>query len=79
MTAHQGGRARTPRPSARPDRPSNVDTLCILVDLTLFLTAVMVLLAVIIAPSPGLLDGRHLLGVAAVALLAARTTRAPRR
>lgn len=60
--------------TARPDRPTGLDTLCILVDLTLFLTCVIVLLAVIIAPSPGMFDGRHLLGVAAVILLAARTT-----
>lgn len=78
MTAHQGGRARTTRPSARPDRPSNMDTLCILVDLTLAMTAIITALVIIIAPPGGPIDGRHLLAVAAVALLAARTTRAPR-
>ena len=79
MTDRQGGRSCTVRPSARPHRPTGLHEPATWPDVVLALIVVLAGLAIIVAPAPGPIDGRHVLAVTALVALIARTTRAARR
>ncbi|GAA1333197.1 hypothetical protein GCM10009592_26760 [Brachybacterium rhamnosum] len=75
MNCNPEGHARAAGGSARPHRLHRVDGTVTILDVILAGTAITLALAILLDPTAGPIDGRHLLMGAALAVLATRATR----